>query len=553
MSDVKSFFDAFYKFKNKNKQDAFLLKHCSVKSVQRRRPTTMKYTPKTSQTSYFVYSLSLKKRLRVCQTFFLKVLQIKKYRIQTIMKEYFEKGTLIKENRGGDHVSQKNEIKKIGVMNFIEKLHCEEPHYCRGNTKRYYLSSELSINKLWQMYNDQAENEVKVKSSYFRNVFRKKYNLGFGTPRTDVCSHCLQFAEKFKSETDTSIRNDLIIRHRVHKLKAKAFFGFVKEEAPNMLTLSFDCEKNLCLPKTPDQSAYYSRQINLFNFTIVQGSSKSKLEPSNVFAYCWAENSFPKASNEIASAVYHRLQNTDLAGIKIVRLIADGCAGQNKNTTVLGMCAKWLTDAPRGVTTLEIIFPIVGHSFIPPDRVFAQIEKQIRKKEIIANPDEYHEIIKNFATVIQLGNDCKVFDWKAATAQVFKPVGKWHFKFNSCKRFILKRSKTAGNVLIKGNVHYKHDDGISKNVNRAGLLSNSINPREILASNCVNAAKATDVRKLLTNHYGNNWESIEYLNFFIPLVCGNHVSASNDDTQNEISNASEILCEPAESVLDLFV
>lgn len=467
------------------------------------------------------------------------------------MKQYYEKGTLIKENRGGDHVSQKNENKKIGVMNFIEKLHCEDSHYCRGNTKRYYLSSELSINKLWRMYNDQAENEIKVKSSYFRNLFRKKYNLGFGTPRTDVCSQCLQFAEKLKTETDTSIRNDLIITHRVHKLKAKAFFDFVKEEAPNMLTLSFDCEKNLCLPKTPDQSAYYSRQINLFNFTIVQGSSKSKLEPSNVFAYCWSENSFPKASNEIASAVYHRLQNTDLTGIKIVRLIADGCAGQNKNTTVLGMCAKWLTDAPPGVTTLEIVFPIVGHSFIPPDRVFAQIEKQIQKKEIIANPDEYYEIIKNFATVIQLRNDFQVFDWKAATAEVIKPVGRWHFKFKSCKRFILKRSKTAGNILIKGNIHYKHDDGIFKNINRAGLQSSSINPRKILASNCVNAA--TDVRKLLTNHYGNDWESYERLNFFIPLVSGAHVSANNDGNQHEIHNASEILCEPTESVVDLYV
>ncbi|XP_050665650.1 uncharacterized protein LOC126965910 [Leptidea sinapis] len=284
MSDVKSFFEGFYKFKDKTNQDAFILKHCSVKSIQRHRPKNNKHKPKSFQISYFMYSLSSKKRVPVCQTFFLKVLQITKYRVQTVMKEYFENGVLLTEKRGEDRVSQKNARKKLAVMGFIENLHCDEPHYCRGNTKRYYLSSELSINKLWRLYNTQAESELKVKSSYFRTVFTRNYNLGFGTPRTDVCSFCLQFGEKIKTETDVSIRNDLIIKQRLHKLKAKAFFDLVKEQKPELLILSYDCQKNLCLPKTPDQSAYYSRQINLFNFTIVQGSSKSKLEPSNVFA-----------------------------------------------------------------------------------------------------------------------------------------------------------------------------------------------------------------------------------------------------------------------------
>lgn len=255
MENVKSFYEGFYKFKDKGKQDAFILKNCTVKAVKRRRPKNCKHKPKLSQTSFFVYSLSLKKRLPVCQTFFLKVLQITKYRVQSVMKEYFEKGTLLQERRGGDRVSHKNAHKKMAVMSFIEKLQCEEPHYCRGNTKRYYLSAELSINKLSRMYNSQAVSELKVKYSYFRTVFNRNYNLGFGTPRTDVCSFCLQFGEKMKTETDVSIRNDLIIKHRIHKLKAKAFFGFVKEETPDLLTLSFDCEKNLCLPKTPDQSA----------------------------------------------------------------------------------------------------------------------------------------------------------------------------------------------------------------------------------------------------------------------------------------------------------
>lgn len=68
------------------------------------------------------------------------------------MKEYFEKGTLFKEKRGGDRVFQKNLQKKLAVMSFIEKLlHCEEPPYYRGTTKRYYLSAKLNVNKLWRL------------------------------------------------------------------------------------------------------------------------------------------------------------------------------------------------------------------------------------------------------------------------------------------------------------------------------------------------------------------------------------------------------------------
>ncbi|KAJ8735227.1 hypothetical protein PYW07_006847 [Mythimna separata] len=211
------------------------------------------------------------------------------------------------------------------------------------------------------------------------------------------------------------------------------------------------------------------------------------------------------------------------------------------------MCAKWLSETPQ-VKSLELIFPIVGHSFIPPDRVFARIEKEIRKREIMANPEEYHEIIKNFATVIKLGDDCKVYDWKDAVGTNLKPVGRWHFQFKSCKRYELKRSKKEGNVLVKGMVHYKHDDGAFKSVNRPGVLSSSLNPQEILATNEVSVAKVIDINKLLTNHYGENWREIERLNFYVPLV-SNSISG-NEDT---LEDSSEMICEPQETPTGFYV
>lgn len=45
---------------------------------------------------------------------------------------------------------------------------------------------------------------------------------------------------------------------RVHKLKAKAFFSLLKRLSENIAVFSFDCEKNLPLPKLPDQACYFS-------------------------------------------------------------------------------------------------------------------------------------------------------------------------------------------------------------------------------------------------------------------------------------------------------
>ncbi|GBP36325.1 hypothetical protein EVAR_22457_1 [Eumeta japonica] len=194
--------------------------------------------------------------------------------------------------------------------------------------------------------------------------------------------------------------------------------------------------------------------------------------------------------------------------VSSVRLIADGCTGQNENSTLLAMCSKWLTEAPKHVKCLEVIFPVVGHSYIPPDRVFALIEKEVKKREIIANPQEYLEIISQFSSVIHLGTDCKVFDWKDAMTNIMKPVG---------------------------------------------ALSSDMNPKEIPPGNNVSSCKAVDVRKLLIAHYGDEWQNIAKLNFFVPLLSNIQVPDNDEQCEPETQDISNIICEPQEENDELIV
>ena len=87
-----------------------------------------------------------------------------------------------------------------------------------------------------------------------------------------------------------------------------------------------------------------------------------------------------KSSNEVASIVFNELKSKDLTGYKTIRLVADGCPGQNKNIIIITMCAHWLLKvAPTEVKCMELVFPVTGHSFMPSDRVFRLIEQKLKK------------------------------------------------------------------------------------------------------------------------------------------------------------------------------
>jgi hypothetical protein len=104
------------------------------------------------------------------------------------------------------------------------------------------------------------------------------------------------------------------------------------------------------------------------------------------------------------------MNENNLTNKKTVCLIADGCGGQNKNSTVIGLCYLWLMSAPKYIEVTELLFPIAGHPFIPPDRVFRYIEKKVRHMEVSIDPKEYTNFFGNHATVTMLGSDYQVFD-----------------------------------------------------------------------------------------------------------------------------------------------
>lgn len=82
-------------------------------------------------------------------------------------------------------------------------------------------------------------------------MFNQNFNIGFGSPRLDMCSLCIELKERIKLEKDPEKKQNTIVERAIHKKRAKAFFDCLKENEPEVLSISFDCQKNLPMPKIP--------------------------------------------------------------------------------------------------------------------------------------------------------------------------------------------------------------------------------------------------------------------------------------------------------------
>lgn len=181
----------------------------------------------------------------------------------------------------------------------------------------------------------------------------------------------------------------------------------------------------------------------------------------------------------------------------------------------------------------------MGHSFIPPDRVFAHVEKDVRKFESIIKPEDYLEIIGTHSTIVRLGSDCEVFDFNSM-GTVIKDVGSWHFQLKKTKIFSAIRSAQADNVAVQGEVHFNNTQGVLKKVTRRNKKVCDMNPEVIrIRSVKVKPAKVADVKKLLSSHYGDDWEKENGLEFYVNIF-----SQTTNVEDDEDNDPTELLCEP---------
>lgn len=235
-----------------------------------------------------------------------------------------------KERRGGNRDKEISDL----IKTHIKAYKCRESHYARKKTCRSYLPPTLNINLMWKQYCGSHSKTQSCLLAKFKKIFYSDFNLGFGNPHTDTCSTCKKFEVLIKQTKDLDKRGDLRTQLKLHKLRAKKFYQLMKEESPNVIKIIFDMQQNQPLPKLSVGEVFFTRQVWLYNLTVMIHTSKQ--EKKYISHYVWLETESGRGANEVASCVQHFLKQLDenfedILGFKPeekqnLMLFSDSCA-----------------------------------------------------------------------------------------------------------------------------------------------------------------------------------------------------------------------------------
>ncbi|XP_065210142.1 uncharacterized protein LOC135847321 [Planococcus citri] len=508
---IYNFHKQFQSIESAPERRKFLQRCISLNSVAR---TRVKDENRVRRSRNYTIECSIQTdtgRIKVCKTVFCSILSIGRATLDLAAETFMLPSDQCVEKRGGSE--PKLTALKDAVIEHIKSFKVRERHYGRNDTVgRVYLPCELNIVEMHKMFLEKYPDFKDCKYSFYRDVFRYNFNIGFGSIRKDSCATCEQYKNLLKNsdeinrtEYNYGSRREILLERGLHRIRSKRFFKELNLLPADTITINFDLMANQVLPKTPISDAFYSRQISYHTFGIIIHKKKqpkeSVLDKTTMFFYRWLETEYGRGSNEIVSCLIHFLSTTLLPilraqNIHKLRFFSDSCTGQNKNysavTTLMDFCL-------RNELEFEWFFPVRGHSYMPADRSFGLIEQGMKKLDTIINPEEYDSIIRNKGNLVIVGtDDVPIKDYQTATSKILKTNKGFLISevkvisYDSKDPYVI-RSRSSYSGLPTSSVMFKKPE-MKKKTPKNLLTRVPIVEKKNRAS----AAKIKDVRKLMS-------------------------------------------------------
>lgn len=462
---VQQIFDDYWKLGDWSAQNAYLL------SVVRAVPIKRKRTKKDVSSRPCNYEYIVKhsgKQYSVCKRGFNAIHGLQEGRLRYLFKEKVtDTGMSIPDKRGKKTPPNRTPALALQrVHEHIKMLPVTQSHYTRAkSTKRVYLPSTTSIPRLYAKYlefyrHKYAGDELKPVSDHlYRDVFTKHYNIGIAPPSKDTCTTCdMTNAEIQRTQAEGKDVSMLQRKLDAHKSKAGEAQELIRtlqnDPDPQRKVVCIDLQQTLPCPRLTTGIAYYKMKLWVYNFCI----HDVKTGQSTMFV--WEETVGGRGSEEVGSCWLKWLELMSGETFNTVTIIADNCAGQNKNI-VLVLTALQQVHSGR-LNRVELVFLVSGHSYMPCDRSFGLIEKRIRANETILTTAEYVDIIratnKRFRVVEMKLDD--FLDLKhLMTAVTIRRATQG--KFSKASQLVITDTYKEG-YLVKD--HYRASDSVATNV-----------------------------------------------------------------------------------------
>ena len=210
------------------------------------------------------------------------------------------------------------------------------------------------------------------------------------SPKSDTCKSCDSLQVQIAAATageKISLEGQLML----HQRQAERGYQQLKEDAAmskarsDVDMLTFDLQQSLPTPKISTNIVFYKRQMWTYNFGAHDCSNDKG------FMYMWPESIASRGSREIISCLNKHLQNPSSATELI--LFSDACGGQNRNINIALYWIHVVCSSKYSYTIVNHKFMVSGHSYLPNDRDFGNIEKANRKQHVYV-PEEWCNLVE---------------------------------------------------------------------------------------------------------------------------------------------------------------
>lgn len=294
--DAYKIFSTYYEMGSYEKQRAFLCQH--VDQDKAKRTTTNRKENSNS------YHLTVnEKRERICKTFFLGALDISQKTVQYPLKKKQHGVFVGVDNRGKtSSVNKTPEIDRNFIREHIKSFPTVPSHYTRKDSNRQYLSANLSLKKMFYLYEELCKKKGKkpCKINIYREMFCTEYNLAFHRPKKDQCSICTVYYEKKQRGELDDDDEEQFVRHQRNKESSRDQKTKDKQRAKtdkSFVVSTFDLEAVLPTPCSMVGDLYYKRCLSTYNLSFYSlGDGKGT-------CYLWDEVNGGRGSNEIGSCI----------------------------------------------------------------------------------------------------------------------------------------------------------------------------------------------------------------------------------------------------------
>lgn len=310
---------------------------------------------------------------------------------------------LVEKKKSGNSIYQDNsgrankpriytEDTKKQVIAHIESFPKEENHYSRSKSQKEFLSPDQNINRLFIAFCKKYP-DSKVNYRFYADTFHKSFpHLRFGKPKSDTCSTCDLLNCKIKAASDGPEKRSHTSQLELHQRKAEKATKQLKTDSiqsqdpgSDTLVMAMDLEQVIFTPTLTHSDMFYSRQLSNYNLGL-------HVADTNVGIMClWDESLSGRGGNEVGSVILKALLSHDIFATKDKLIVwSDNCIGQNKNRMLL-MVYIYLVAIGKFVQ-IDHKFLVSGHSYLPCDRDFGQIENRKRVCKLYV-PQDIEKII----------------------------------------------------------------------------------------------------------------------------------------------------------------